>query len=82
MRDDWEGLKNGCPWIGEKGRSNLAPHGYDYCKATREDCHYKGCAIAYWFRHLMKQRRPCSACNKPLDECRCDKEEVTPNKTT
>ena len=53
MRDEWEGLKKDCPDIAIQGPPRHSPVRY-YCKSKKEDCHYKGCAIMYWFRHLMK----------------------------
>ncbi len=54
-RDKWEGLKNGCPWlkIGDYEDNQQLWQ----CMAITHgdnDCHYKSCAILYWFRHLIK----------------------------
>lgn len=71
MRDEWEGLKNGCPWVEIQGLPKHTPAGYHYCRGAEDECHYKGCAIMYWLRHLMKQPvlKFCPDCDNPWDEC-------------
>lgn len=54
MRDKWEGLKNGCPGGEIQGLLKHRPAGYHHCRGAEDECHYKGCIVMYWFRHLMK----------------------------
>lgn len=57
MRDKWEGLRKDCPWLQITTFSDPEiDTEYDCLGAPAlvNPCHYKGCAIMYWFRHLMK----------------------------
>lgn len=59
MRKQFEAIKNGCPWLEIQGPPKHTPAGYHYCRAQgrgfmKGECHYKGCAILYWFRHIIR----------------------------
>jgi len=52
MREQFEAVKNGCPWI----QISFDPETEPKCRAIRgindDDCHYKNCAILYWLRNI------------------------------
>ena len=55
MREEYEAIKHGCPWI----QISYDPKTEPKCRAIRgindDDCHYKNCAILYWLRNIYKE---------------------------
>ena len=55
MRDQFEEIKNGCPWIviTENEDGGMESH----CQATKDICWYKGCAVLYWLRNMTYEEK-------------------------
>jgi len=55
MKEKFEELKNGCPFIriGKGDYSLCTAHGHNY--DNDNECYYKNCPFIYWMKHLNKR---------------------------
>lgn len=49
IRQDFDRVKNGCPWIKIEDKDNFIN---TICQVNGHDCWFKGCAVLYWLRNL------------------------------
>jgi len=52
MREKFESIKNGCPWIEITEDTSCCRALFSNDLSADTTCHYKNCAVLYWLRHL------------------------------